>query len=330
MQGERWRTLAGMGLLILLLTAGVLLAAGLTAGLMYRLICPPRHGLGWALGKGYPADPGQLGGQSGTIQFVERHFTLRGGGCTSGWIITGGRTGGPVVVASHGWGENRHASLARAAMLLPHVGALVCCDLRGHGESTCRRCDWAVAEAHDLHAILDQLQEQAGLVGDRRVVLLGYSMGAAASLLAATEDPRRRIAGIIGEGVGATRLEPIAAVLRLRRLPVEPMLTIVRMALQGARLWPPHLNMLPWMHKVACPVLLLHGRDDVVCTLASARQVAAALPAAELRVFDTDAHLDLAQADPDDYLRAVLAFLNRLTPASLSETVAHERATGTA
>lgn len=313
-----------MGLVILLLTAGVLLAAGLTAGLTYRLIFPPRQGLGWALGRGYPSDPGQLG-----AAYVARHFTLPGGACTGGWLIAGGRPGGLVVVASHGWGENRHAALARAAMLLPHVGALVCYDLRGHGESTCRRCDWAVAEARDLHAILDQLQEQAGLVGGR-VVLLGYSMGAAAALLAAVDDRRRRIAGVIGEGVGATRLEPIAAVLRLRRLPVEPMLTTVRLLLQGTRLWPPHLNMLPWMHKVACPVLLLHGRDDVVCTLASARQVAAALPDAELRVFETDAHLDLAQADPDGYLRAVLAFFNRLTAASSSETAAHEPASRTA
>ncbi len=308
-----------MGLLILLLTAGALLATGLTGALVYRLVYPPRQGLGWVLGKGYPTDPGQLG-----AAFTERHFNLRGGVCTPGWIMTGWRPGGSVVVVSHGWGENRHASLARAATLLPYVGTLVFYDLRGHGESTRACCDWAVAEARDLHAIIEQLQEQ-GDWGGGRVVLLGYSMGAAASLLAAVDDPERRIAGVVGEGIGATRLEPIVAVMRMRGVPVEPMFTIARLLLQATRRWPRQLDMVPWMHKVACPVLLLHGRDDVVCRLASARRVAEALPDAELRVFDTDAHLDLAQADADGYLDAVRVFLDRLAarpPAA--ETADHE------
>jgi uncharacterized protein len=310
-----------MGLLFLLLTAGAMLAALLTAGLMYRLMFPPRHGLGWALAKGYPADPGALG-----TAYVDRHFTLRGGGCTAGWVVTGGRPDGPMVIASHGWGENRHAALGRAATLLPHVAALVCYDLRGHGESTRRRCDWAVAEAYDLHVMLDQLQADGALADARPVVLLGYSMGAAASLLAATDDPGRRIAGVVGEGVGGARLEPIAAVLRLRKLPVEPMLTVARLLLQATRCWPRHLDMLPWMHKVACPVLLLHGRDDRVCSLEAARRIAQAIPDAELRAFATDAHLDLAQVDPDGHLQTVLAFFSRLTPSPPPETAAHEPA----
>jgi pimeloyl-ACP methyl ester carboxylesterase len=217
-------------------------------------------------------------------------------------------------------------------MLLPHVGILVCYDLRGHGESTRRRCDWAVAEAYYLHVILDQIQDlsEGALkgAGNGPVVLLGYSMGAAASLLAATEDPDWRIAGVIGEGVGGARLQPIAAVLRLRKMPVEPMLSFARLFLQVTRLWPRPLDMLPWMHKVACPVLLLHGRDDRICPLASARRIAEAIPHAQLRIIDTDEHLDLAAADPEGYLEAVRAFLDRLGSVQPMESAAHEPAPG--
>lgn len=308
-----------MGLIVLFLQAGILLFVALLASLVWRLLFPPRRGLGWALGRGLPGDPGEL-----DADYAEVTFTLAGGSTTPGWVVRGGDEQGPVLVVSHGWGESRHVSLGRAAQLLRWARAMVCYDLRGHGESTSRRCDWSVGESADLLGIIEQLREvDSGSLKQRPMVLVGYSMGAAASLLAAARDEGERtspvVAAVIAEGTGGNRIEPIAGVLRERRLPVQPLLTLARIVLQWTRLWPRELNMVPWMHKVACPVLLLHGRGDATCSLATARAVAEPIPDATLVVFESDAHLGLAEVDASRYLDAVRAFLDRVrahTPAS--------------
>jgi proline iminopeptidase len=58
------------------------------------------------------------------------------------------------------------------------------------------------------------------------------------------------------------------------------------------------------------PVLILAGRHDRVCTVAASERMAAALPDAELHVFEDSAHMPFVE-QPQEYLDVVRAFLER-------------------
>jgi proline iminopeptidase len=63
---------------------------------------------------------------------------------------------------------------------------------------------------------------------------------------------------------------------------------------------------------VAHPVLVLAGRYDRTCAVEAAQDMTARLPDAELVVFERSAHMTFAE-EPDRYVAAVQAFLDRIT-----------------
>ncbi|MBQ0903992.1 alpha/beta fold hydrolase [Micromonospora sp. U21] len=125
---------------------------------------------------------------------------------------------GPLVVFSHGMGENR-ASFRHLVPLLVAAGHRVASvDVRGHGESSVGWPTYAPAEVGaDLLAVVRDLD--AG-----PAVLVGSSSSAAAVVFAATAAPDL-VVGIvqIGAFVGQPKLNPVmrvalALVLRRPRL----------------------------------------------------------------------------------------------------------------
>ncbi|MET8349818.1 MULTISPECIES: alpha/beta hydrolase [unclassified Micromonospora] len=125
---------------------------------------------------------------------------------------------GPLVVLSHGMGENR-ASFRHLAPLLVAAGHRVASvDVRGHGESSVGWPTYAPAEVGaDLLAVVCDL-------GAGPAVLVGSSSSAAAVVFAATDAPEL-VSGIvqIGAFVGQQKPNPgmrvaLAVVLRSPRL----------------------------------------------------------------------------------------------------------------
>ncbi|MFC5921786.1 alpha/beta fold hydrolase [Micromonospora vulcania] len=125
---------------------------------------------------------------------------------------------GPLVVLSHGMGENR-ASYRHLVPLLVAAGHRVASvDVRGHGESSVGWSTYAPAEVGaDLLAVVRDIDGGPA-------VLVGSSSSAAAVVFAAAEAPEL-VAGIvqIGAFVGQRKLNPVlrvmvAAVLRSPRL----------------------------------------------------------------------------------------------------------------
>ncbi|WP_067574979.1 alpha/beta fold hydrolase [Nocardia acidivorans] len=93
-------------------------------------------------------------------------------------------TSGPLVICTHGWGELRQ-SYRHLTPLLVQLGCRVALmDIRGHGDSdaTFGAYDDA-ALAEDILALVDELGEPAFLVGN--------SMGAGASVIAAADAPEK-------------------------------------------------------------------------------------------------------------------------------------------
>lgn len=297
-----------MGPISLFVAAALLLTVVGTAALIRTFQRPSRKTFAYALAKELPTSPDELG-----LAFVERQFDLADGSSTPGWIIEGSRPGGPVVVVSHGWNSSRYRSLTKAPLLAPHASKLVLYDLRAHGDSTATACCMGTAEVDDLLRVVEQSAPP-----DAPVVLLGSSLGAGVSIAAAASDgaASRRIVAVVAEGPYRTFVEPIVGQLWVRRFPPFPVawLATAYMAIRAGGLQ--DFDRARLAGRLRCPLLVLHGTDDPVCPLDSARRIAQAAPDGKLVTFDGLGHTNLAVADPPRYIQAVSEFLQTIQVAA--------------
>ncbi|MCC7145050.1 MAG: alpha/beta hydrolase [Phycisphaeraceae bacterium] len=301
------------GLLLLFLWTGLIVGALWTLGLYYRLTHPYRRTTGWALANDLPTDPGDLG-----LAYREVQFQLPDGHAAPGWLIAGKDATGPVLVVSHGWGDSRYGLLPRLPLWADLFSSVLLYDLRGHGDSDARASFAGPPEVEDLKAILGQLGEHLKESGP--VVLMGLSMGATISLMAAAQDGGAAgPAALIAEGIYRYRLAPVAAYLRRRRWPTFPFLKLIGCYL---RLRPGRFSLtdrLPFAEKLRCPALFLHGRLDPICPVADALAMAEAAgrrwAQSGVVIFADAGHLDLAELDPDSYAAALRDFLGKVKRA---------------
>ncbi|URN11970.1 alpha/beta hydrolase [Streptomyces radiopugnans] len=234
----------------------------------------------------------------------------------------GGDSGLPVVVLHHGFIADTHTNWVRPGVVevLTRRGRrVVGIDARGHGRSDKphdARHYGEEAMARDLLGLLDVL-------GEGRVHLVGYSMGAVTALLAAARDERvtRLVVGGVGAGVvelggvDTRELPPELVVAAL--LADDPADVPLRMA--GLRIWADEVGadrralaaQGRSMHQgptaladVTVPTLVLAGADDPLA--GRPRVLADALPHASLRTLHGD-HLT-AVRDPS-FAPAIADFL---------------------
>ncbi|PZG23976.1 alpha/beta hydrolase [Micromonospora craterilacus] len=125
---------------------------------------------------------------------------------------------GPLVVLSHGMGENRHSYRHLIPLLVEAGYRVASVDVRGHGDSSAGWSSYAPAEVGgDLLAVVRDL-------GGGPATLVGSSSSAAAVVFAATDAPELVNAIVlVGAFVGQPKPNPFlrlaqAAVLRSPRL----------------------------------------------------------------------------------------------------------------
>lgn len=290
-------------LILLAVALAVLIAIG-TAVLIHALHHPERKTYAYALANNLPTDPAQLG-----LAFTEKRFHLANGATTVGWVIQGANFAGPIIIMSHGWSSGKYGSLIRVPMLMPLASQILVYDLPGHGESEGALCWMGATEARDLLGIIDQLE-----ITDRPVVLYGSSMGAGVSLVAGAHETAagRGIAAVIAEGLYRRFHEPIVGQLRQRRIPPYP---IVWLATLYIAIRAKGLSGFDRKHhatRLQCPLLVMHGVQDPICCIESARQIADAARQSHFVGFENGGHGDLAVVDPQRYAQAIEDFLGTI------------------
>jgi pimeloyl-ACP methyl ester carboxylesterase len=107
----------------------------------------------------------------------------------------------PSVLLLHGFGEDRHVWQGFKRQLLNQGYAVMSLDLRGHGQSTTRNGtplqaseSWRATSLEfpqELDPALDWLKEQPRLE-PRKIVVIGYDVGANLALLASGQFPEVR------------------------------------------------------------------------------------------------------------------------------------------
>lgn len=290
------------GLLLLLLIALLLVLVLFTALVLWGSLHPPRHGPAYALARGLPADPGDLG-----LDAAQWWLDRPDGARLPVWELETDAQATPLTaVFVHGWAQSRHDMLARLDPYRQLCRRIVLYDLRGHGDAE----GSASRLSHDEH--LD-LMDLLGRIDDRRLVLVGLSMGAVIAIHAAAEADvalRDRVAGIVAYGPYVDIHESLRGRLRVQQMPTRPISDLVMLArrVMGIR----HRDLLAAARRVPCPMLIVHGREDIIAPLRHAEQITDAAADAALHVVDGAAHLDAPHIAPDEHRRIVSEFLESL------------------
>jgi dipeptidyl aminopeptidase/acylaminoacyl peptidase len=219
--------------------------------------------------------------------------------------------GAPAVLAMHGWGANASMMGPVVAPLLDAGMAVLLLDARCHGESDDEVFTSMPRFAEDIEAALRWLGCRSSIDG-RRIALLGHSVGAAAALLhAAHETATPPVRAVVSLSAFAHPQEVMRRWLAAHRLPYPVIGWYVLRHVQhviGANF--DDIAPLHTIAGVACPVLLVHGRNDSTVPFSDALRLQLAAQRAELLAVagDHDLREDVAtqSAAIVDFLRRAL------------------------
>jgi len=294
------------GLFLLLAIGFAVYAAFLVVSTLLTLQYPPRRTYAWAVSRKLPGDPGEM---TPPLDFQRFEFSSRGRKLIA-WDIKGLRSDGPLVVLTHGWSDSKVGAISRVHALAPLASRLIAWDLPGHGESD-GACELGFREAEDLLQLLDSVESHR----DSPIVLMGWSLGAGVSLVAAAKF---RLAGVILEAPYRFAQTPAMNVMRARgspwRLNLPAALWLVRKRAGIKHHDWRAFDRAERAKAVQCPILVMHGSDDMICPGADASVIAAAAPQAKLVEIAGARHNDMwtKEACREQATRAAAAFVRSL------------------
>jgi dipeptidyl aminopeptidase/acylaminoacyl peptidase len=292
-------------LVLVSLTVFGVLAVGyvVSAWLCSSVILAPRR---WTLeqaaadlGYGTPAD---FGCAYTDLAVPAGDITIRG------WLVPAEPASSRAVILIHRVGENRVAMLPFLKVLRGLKVNTALIDLRTHGETGGEVLTCGVRERADVRAVVDWLV--AGhLAEPGRVALIGQSLGGSVALQAAAEDDR--VAAVVADGASAY-LRP--TVRRFAGTLFGPSVVVAPLAMRlaewrgGYSAW--EASPIASASRVRCPVLLIHGENDILVTRSEIEALQAALGShAELWIIPGTDHCGGLAAHEATYTRRVRTFL---------------------
>src|SRR5439155_5390429 len=232
----------------------------------------------------------------------------------SGWFIPpAGRNA--ILVCTHGLFRNRVEMLPRAvAACRAGYGALLY-DSRSHGASDKGIVSLGYYERNDVLGAVQYIQRRYQDVAERpKIVLMGISMGAVATLEAAAES--RVYSALVIDSPFASLRETVAdhswLFLKLPRFPFPSLFLFWFEHFTGVK--PDRLNARDALARAQpVPLLILASEGDARIGVEVARELyaAASSPVKKLKVFGRDVpHGAAARLHPEEYAEALVGFLD--------------------
>lgn len=294
------------GLVILFGIALVAILLVLTALIVWEARRPPRHTAGYAVARGLPSEPGELG-----LAFEGWWLDAGAGVRLPVWEIATNASNESALTAIliHGWGHSRIDMLSRIGLWKKLVARIVLYDLRGHGEAEGGVSPLGAGEEADLLALIERL-------GEGRFLLVGHSMGAVIAMHAAARESEAagRIAGIVAYGPYADFHASIKGRLRSGGFPTRPLtdLAMMWLRLRGIR----HRELARDAATLRCPLLVVHGTEDEIAPFAHAEMIVDLAADAALHAVPGGGHLDAHAIDRAAHDEAVRGFVDRVAGRS--------------
>lgn len=301
MNARKIFNLVRFALVSLLASALVIVLVGLPYGRAYGLVHPARTPV--------ERTPAALG-----LPYEDAQLRTSDGLRLAAWYLP--PRNGTVVIGVHGMAGNRAALLEEAQFLYQAGYGLLLLDLRNHGESEGEITTLGFYETRDVAAAVDFIRAREGEAA--RMAALGHSMGAAAVLLAAAEQP----------SIGA-----VIAVSPFTSLEDNVSEGIRSLTGLDARFFgPPVLFWAQWLSGMDIStvrpvdvidrispraVLLIHGAQDTTLPVRNSYQLyEAARPPKELVIYPQIGHGGFLMLEPEHYRRTILDFLAKYLPAT--------------
>ena len=273
-----------------LFVAAIILGAILVWSAASILIAPANHPIG--------NPPAELPAQS-----VE--FPSASGSMIHGWLVTA-RAGKGVVVLMHGIRSSRLAMVPHAEFLYQAGYSVLLFDFQAHGESPGTNVTAGFLESRDATAAVNFVHEK---FPGQKVGVIGFSMGAAAALLA---EPPLPVEAMVLESCYPTIYQAVANRLAMRvgllgRLST-PLLTWQlkpRLGFGEDDLCP-----IRRVANITVPKFFIAGMIDHDTTAEESQALydAAAEPK-QLWLVDDAAHVDMLAFAGTEYKKRILEFL---------------------
>ncbi|HEY8906568.1 MAG TPA: alpha/beta fold hydrolase, partial [Rhodoferax sp.] len=224
-----------------------------------------------------------------------------------GWFVQAqGMIAAPAVVVMHGWGANASFMQGCIAPLYAAGLAVLLLDARYHGRSDAELHTSLPRFADDIDAGLEWLRGQP-LVDSQRLAVMGHSLGASAALLSATRC--KDVRAVVSLSAFAHPHEVMLRYLASYRIPYPVVGWHVLQHVQkviGARF--NAIAPLRSISRLACPVLLVHGREDDMVPLNDARRLLSVGQPGAVRLLEVEGGHDL-RAALDSHLTDITDFL---------------------
>ncbi|MFQ5824870.1 MAG: alpha/beta hydrolase [bacterium] len=213
----------------------------------------------------------------------------------------------PTLILTHGWGRSAEQMLPYAEFLHQAGFHLILYDVRGHGDSDSGEYVTMYRILEDLDAVVNYTLNRPE-VNCTAIGLFGHSMGAAASILKASQD--NRIKAVASSSGFADFSDLTTQMLRWRKLPSFPFRFLIQKFWEKRAGKPlSSINPVEQISKISVPVLLLHGELDQVVTPDQLEKLFKNANSAEKQVISGRNHSDLFN-DPI-YREKVVAFFNK-------------------
>ena len=248
-----------------------------------------------------PATPADIG-----LDFEVVSFTTDDGVTLSGWLVPAARETTSAVIVLHGFSGHRLPELAAFVPWLHERHHVLQFDFRGHGESGPGTVTLGMLERRDVAAAVEFLRSR----GLGRIALFGVSMGAAIAIHAAPDLP---VAAVVADAAFAELRHPIGNRMRQVGYPLPELGSRAIVGAAALRTRSRLLNPISAVSRIAPRGLLLIApkADELISWRQSVRLFEAAGEPKELYVVEGAGHAQAYAADPPEYRRRVLEFLDR-------------------
>lgn len=240
----------------------------------------------------------------------------------SGWFFAAeDARPAPSVIMCHGIWTGRRECLPLALRFRDAGYNVLCFDFRAHGLSSGRYTSVGHLETNDVLGAVAYLKTRPE-VDPARIGVIGFSMGAAATIQAAARTDA--IAAVVADSAYASFLDAARySFKQVTRVPHFPMATL---AMQWAK-WIVHvdaaqLRPIDVIGRIAPrPILITHGVNDEIVPVRHAETLfKAAEEPKDLWIVPEAHHVGARDLDPDGYFSRVEGFLraalNRSTVAA--------------
>ena len=238
------------------------------------------------------------------VEFLSRRKDVS----LSGWYVPG-QDSSPHLIFVHGIGSVRSGDNAveLAARMVDLGYNVLLFDLRGHGSSGGDKVSGGYFEKLDVLGAFDYLVERG--VDPGRIGLMGFSMGAATSIMAAAEEPR--ITAVAADSPFADASDLIAREAARKTPFPEWMIPIFipTTKLMAKQIYGIDIGSLVPEKSVAelgYPVIVIHGlADDRIPWEHGQRVASAAYEGSSLWLVPGVDHVDAFLTHPDEYVARV-------------------------